>query len=84
MGDKMNDAMFKNKVKQCQNMPNDKDRLRMIKNIGDQFLLTPHQAIDFCKTCSYFAQTIEACVHLQYKTTNEDEFIHYALVRLIT
>jgi len=51
----------------------------MIKNVGEQFRLTPKQAIEFCKTCSYFAQTVDCCVNLQYNTTNEDEFIHLAL-----
>ena len=80
--DKLTDSMFKVKLKQLQNSPEDKDRLRLIKNVGEQFLLQPKQAIDMCKTCSYFGQLIEACVHLQDKTTNEDEFIHYALVCL--
>ena len=77
--DLLSEPLFKNKLKQCQNLREDKDKLRMIKNVGEQFLLTPKQAIEFCRTCSYFAQTIEACVSVQYRTTNEDEFIHYCL-----
>ena len=73
------DSMFRNKLKQCQNLGTDKDRLRMIKNVGEQFRLTPTQAVEFAKTCSYFGQTIEACTELQDKTTDEDEFIHQAL-----
>ena len=79
MNDPLSEPLFKNKLKQCQNLREDKDKLRMIKNVGEQFTLTPQQAIQFCKTCSYFAQEIEACVYLQYKTNNEDEFIHLAL-----
>jgi len=81
--DSLSDAMFKTKHRQLLNSPQDKDRIRLIKNIADQFVLTPKQAIELCNTCSYFAQTVEACAIVQFRTTNEDEFIHMALVSLV-
>jgi hypothetical protein len=71
--------MAKSKIQQCQHLPSDKDRLRMIENVGTQFLLAPKQAADFCSTCTGFGKTVEAAAALQDKTSDEEEFIHLAL-----
>ena len=77
--DPMPASMFESKRKQCEHLPTDRDRLRMIENVASQFLLEPKQAVGFAKTLVAFGQTVEACGRLQELTSNEEEFIHLAL-----
>lgn len=51
----------------------------MIKNIGEQYILTPLQAKSLANTCTFFGKTVEACADLQYSTNDEEEFVHQAL-----
>lgn len=75
----MQDTMYRNKVAQCRNLPTDMDRIRLVKNVGEQFKLTPEQAIGFVRTCTDFGKLIECATELQEKTTDEDAFIHLCL-----
>ena len=70
---------YTSKVQQCQRLPNDKDRLRMIENVKTQFLLSPDQAVGFIKTMTGFGQTCEAAAGLQEFTSDEQAFVALAL-----
>jgi len=72
-------SMADSKIHQCQRLPSDKDRMRMIENVGTQFTLSPSQALGFVKTMVEFGQTVQAASALQQATSNEEEFIHLAL-----
>ena len=70
---------YESKRQQCQRLPNDHDRMRMIHNVATQFILVPKQAVGFISTMTSFGQLVEAAGDLQSLTSNEDDFIHEAL-----
>ena len=76
----MPDKMFKDKLQQCHRLPEDKDKFRMITNVADQYLLTPPQAAKFLNAFNAFGKAVECAAEIQDKTSDEDGFIHEALM----
>ena len=51
MGEALDAGMLRDKLVQVGNMPNERDRRRLIKNIADNFALEPEQAVALCGEC---------------------------------
>jgi len=47
----LDDVLFQQKLGQVKKQPSEKDRMRLLKNVADNFRLSVDQAFDFCSEC---------------------------------
>lgn len=75
----LDDAMFQQKLVQVRNQPSEKDRLRLLKNIQNNFLVNAEQAVSFSGECHDYDSKTEAAVMFYDVVDDKDAFVKMAV-----